>query len=47
MRRTPLEVFLVFNQLQISSAEKNTLEKDVEIMPPFKTSRNATAFKIS
>ena len=39
----PLELFLSLNQLQISSAEKKTLEKNVEIMPSFKTSRNATA----
>ena len=29
-----LEPFLCLNQLQISSAETNTLEKNVEIMPP-------------
>ena len=28
----PLKLFLFLNQLQISSAEKNTLEKNVEIM---------------
>ena len=30
----PLEFFLCLNQLQISSAEKNTLEKSVEITAP-------------
>ena len=30
----PLEPFLFLNQLQISSTEKNTLEKNVKIMPP-------------
>ena len=28
----PLELFLFLNQLQTNSAEKNTLEKNVEIM---------------
>ena len=43
--RTPLESFLCFKQLQISSAEKTTLKKCVEIMHPplFKISRYATA----
>ena len=42
----PQEPFLFFDQLQISSAEKNTLEKYVEIMPPsFKISRHATAYQ--
>ena len=42
--RTPLELSLFLNQLQICSAEKkNTLEKNVEIMaPPFEISRYAT-----
>ena len=31
---TPLKLFLFLNQLQIFSAVKNTLEKNVEIMPP-------------
>ena len=46
MPSDPLEPFLRLNQLQISSAEKNTLEKSVKIMaplPPFKISRYATA----
>ena len=30
--RTPLEPFLLLNQLQICFAEKNTLEKNVEII---------------
>ena len=30
-----LEPFLFLNKLQISSAEKKTLENNVEIMPPF------------
>ena len=33
--RTHLELFLFLNQLQTSSAEKNTLEKNVEIMASF------------
>ena len=41
--RTPLELFLFFNQLQISPAEKIRLTKNVEIMPPFKISRYVTA----
>ena len=32
--RTPQKPFLFLNELQISSAEKNTLEHNVEIMPP-------------
>ena len=48
MPRTPLELFMILNQLQISPAEKNTLEKYVEITSPlFKISRNATASRIS
>ena len=41
-----LFVSLKLNQLQICSAEKNTLEKNVEIMAPlsFKIFRYATAF---
>ena len=31
----PLEPFLFFNQLQLCLAEKNMLEKNVEIMAPF------------
>ena len=43
MPQTPLEPFLFLNQLQISSAEKNTLEKNVKTMPrPLKISRYAT-----
>ena len=40
----PLEHFLFLNKLQICSAEKNTLEKNVEIVTPspFKISRYAT-----
>ena len=39
----PLEPFLLLNQLQICSAEKYTLAKSVEIMPPlFKISCYAT-----
>ena len=39
----PPEPFLFLNQHQISSAEKNTLEKYIEIMaPPFEISRYAT-----
>ena len=30
----PLDPFLFLNQLQTNSAEKNTLEKNVEIMAP-------------
>ena len=33
MPPVPLELFLSLNQLQISSAEKSTLEKYVKIMP--------------
>ena len=42
----PLEPFPFFNLLQISSAEKNTLEKNVEIMPLtlFKIFRYATGY---
>ena len=40
----PLELSLFFHQIQISSAEKNTLEKNVVIIPPLlKISRYATA----
>ena len=40
----PPRAFLFFNQLQISSAEKKTLKKNVETMPPpFEISRYATA----
>ena len=36
MPQDPLEFFWFLNQLQISFAEKNTLERNVEIMlPPF------------
>ena len=34
MPPNPLELFLFLNQLQISSAEKNTPDKNEEIMPP-------------
>ena len=37
MSPNPLEPFLCLNELQISSAEKNTLEKSA---PPFKISRS-------
>ena len=44
----PPEPFLFLNQLQISSAEKNTLEKDAEIMaPPFKISCCATVSQLT
>ena len=45
--RTTLELFLFLNQFQICSAEKNTLKKNVKIMPPppppppYKISRSA------
>ena len=34
MPPVPPELFVFLNQLQICSAEKNTLEKNVEIMAP-------------
>ena len=41
---TPLELSWFLNQLQISFAEKNTLEKMWKLCPPsFKISRYATA----
>ena len=42
MTPDPPEVFLFLNQLQISSAEKDTLEIYTP-PPPFKISRYATA----
>ena len=46
----PLELFLFLNQLQICSAKKYTLEKNVKIMPPpppFKFFRYTTASRNS
>ena len=40
----PLKFFLFLNQLQICSAEKNTLEEDVKIMTLFEISRYATEY---
>ena len=34
MPRTPLGLFLLLHQLQISSDEKNMLEKNAVVMPP-------------
>ena len=43
LRTTALEPFLFLNQLQISSAKKIRLKKNVEIMAFFKISRYVTA----